>query len=215
MKWLPNVWHDRSRVIAWALIAVVGLLGFLASTLVPSARAWLFEPLDLVTRAQLIGCLALGVALGGAVGVLIHRHLVRDRLGRRETWATSDVSVTTKRPDQEVGKSIATKTPARESNKGITTKGPARVLDKSDTTKGAERKLNAHERAALKYLIEHNGAPVDVDDFPGVIELDGLRTNQVLNELVRRKLIVRSTAYPYQCWLTDQAREFILRKRSA
>lgn len=256
MKWMRSAWRDPVglQVIAWALIGLLGLLGYWLSTLVPPARAWVFETLDRVTRAHLIGWFALGVAVGGALGVLIYRHAVRDRLRRPQTSATHDGSImtkvparephrniTTKAPAREPNKNITTKAPAREPNKNITTKAPARQPHKSITTtvparepnksitakrpepevaksiptKGPERELNAYERAAMKYLAEHGLARVDVDDFPVAIELDGLRTNQVLNELVRRKLIVRSAVHPYQCWLTDQGRDFALRERWA
>jgi hypothetical protein len=174
-----------------------------------------FETLDRVTRAQLIGWFALGVAVGGALGALIYRHAVRDRLRRLQTSTTFDVSITTKEPAREPNKSITTRGPAREPDKSITAKRPEREAGKNIPTKGPERELNAYERAAMKYLVGHERARVDVDDFPEVIELDGLRTNQVLNELVRRKLIVRSAVHPYQCWLTDQGRDFAIRERWA
>jgi hypothetical protein len=244
MKWMRNAWRDPvgSQVIAWALIGLLGLLAFWLSTLVPPARAWVFETLDSVTRAQLIGWLAFGVAVGGALGALIYRHAVHDRLRRLQTLATHvgnimkkvrarepDKNIKTKVPARAPDKNIATRLPAREPNKNISTKQPAREPDKSITakkkperevdksipTKEPARELNAYERAAMKYLAEHERARVDVDDFPEVIELDGLRTNQVLNELVRRKLIVRSVVHPYQCWLTDQGRDFAIRERWA
>ena len=230
MKWMRNAWRDPVglQAIALALIGLLGLLGFWLSTLVPPARAWVFETLDRVTRAQLIGWLALGVAVGGALGALIYRHAVSDRLRRLKTSATLDVSITTKGPAREPNKnittkesarepnkSIATKEPAREPNKSITAKRPEREVGKNIPTKGPERELNAHERAAMRYLAEHERARVDVDDFPEVIELNGLRTNQVLNELVRRKLIVRSAVHPYQCWLTDQGRDLAILERWA
>lgn len=217
MKWMRSAWRDPVglQVIAWALIGLLGLLGFWLSTLVPPARAWMFETLDRVTRAQLIGWLALGVAVGGALGALIYHYAIRDRLRHLQRSATIDVSITTKRPAREPYKNITTKEPAREPDKSITAKRPEREVGKSIPTKGPERELNAYERAAMKYLAEHERARVDVDDFPEVIELDGLRTNQVLNELVRRKLIVRSAVHPYQCWLTDQGRDLAIRERWA
>lgn len=71
MSWASKIWHDPvwSKVIASVILAALAT----AAAFAPSTRRWATESLGDISRLQVIGWFALGVALGGIAVVLALR----------------------------------------------------------------------------------------------------------------------------------------------